>query len=279
MASIEGARAHLAQGMTEDKVFKDEDEKARNDKTGPYSQVFTEGDRIKSDRLTQLKQNKERSFGRALMAAGLAMAEQASKGGQPGSETQKLLTAAVAGLGGFIKAQDTLQDEYNKSKKEFDDLSINLETMRDQAKGQIRGKAWEKYKEYQAQAERARDNMIKLKTVSAQLQQTAMLTGAKAENQRQIAGMRMQGQLLTKAYQEISKSPEMMALELEASQAKTPQQKAAARAKQDELIRRRAESIMSIPSRAAAIQYNAGTGDLDFSAADEIANQALGVGG
>lgn len=275
---IESARA-IEAGKKAEKTYETELAEAQRDKTGPYSQRFTEGDRIKSQRLAELKDSKDRSFARGLVAAGLAMAEQASKGGQPGSETQKFFASAVAGLGGYVKAQEVIGTELKKAQKEYDELSFNLETMRDEAQGQLRGKAWEKYKYYQDQAEKARDNAKGLMIVQTQLEQSMKLAGMKTQSAQQVAAMRMQGQLLNEAYKQAAKKPEMMAAEMRVMQAKTPQEKAAAQAEVENLIQREAQMIMSIPSRAAGIQYNTATGDLDFSAADEIANAALGAGG
>ena len=276
---IESARAQVAQGMTEEKLFQEEDARARKEQTGPYSQRFTEGDRIKAQRLAELKDSKDRSFARGLVAAGLAMAEQASKGGQPGSETQKFFAAAVAGLGGYAKAQETISTELKKAQKEYDELTFNLETMREEAKGQLHGKAWEKYKYHQDQAEKARDNARGLMIVQAQLETSMGLAGVKAATQMAGIQQRAQSALINAALKDLENDLGYQQLKLKQAQG-TPQERAAAERDIEAAIQAQAQRIMSIPSRAAALQYEtSGVLDTLISSADEIANAALGAGG
>jgi hypothetical protein len=276
--AIETARATLENAVTEDSEYKKLLKRAEAEGSGPYSKMFTEGDRIKTERMEALKKSKENNFGRALVSAGLAMAEQASKGGQPGNEAQKFLTAAVAGLGGYVKAQQFLGEERDKAQKELDKFTVDMEQLREASRGELRGSALKRFNDAQARAEKARDNAKGLMIVQAQLETSRDLAGMKASSSLQNAQIRAQSQLMAQAQREVSKDPAYIAAQMRYNQAKTPAQKQAAIAEMEELIQRRVQMNTQIPSYMAGIQYNPGSGDLDFSAVDAIVDSALGTG-
>jgi len=276
--AIETARASLENAVTEDSEYQKLLKRAEAEGTGPFSKMFTEGDRIKTERMEALKKSKENNFGRALVAAGLAMAEQASKGGQPGNEVQKFLTSAVAGLGGYMKAQEFLGQEREKAQKELDKFTMDMEQLREASRGELRGSALKRYENAQARAEKARDNAKGLMIVQAQLETSMGLAQMKAASSLQNAQTRAQSQLMSKALDEIKDSPAYMAAQIKYAQAKTPQEKQAATAEMNNLIQQRVQMNMQIPSYMAGIQYNPASGDLDFSAVDAIVESALGTG-
>jgi len=276
--AIETARASLENAVTEDSEYQKLLKRAEAESTGPFSKMFTEGDRIKTERMEALKKSKENNFGRALVAAGLAMAEQASKGGQPGNEVQKFLTSAVAGLGGYMKAQEFLGQEREKAQKELDKFTMDMEQLREASRGELRGSALKRYENAQARAEKARDNAKGLMIVQAQLETSMGLAQMKAASSLQNAQTRAQSQLMSKALDEIKDSPAYMAAQIKYAQAKTPQEKQAATAEMNNLIQQRVQMNMQIPSYMAGIQYNPASGDLDFSAVDAIVESALGTG-
>ncbi len=276
--AIETARASLENAVTEDSEYQKLLKRAEAEGTGPYSKMFTEGDRIKTERMEALKKSKEGNFGRALVAAGLAMAEQASKGGQPGNEVQKFLTSAVAGLGGYMKAQEFLGQEREKAQRELDKFTLDMEQLREASRGELRGSALKRFENAQARAEKARDNARGLMIVQAQLETSVGLAQTKAASSLQTAQTRAQSQLMSKALDEIKDSPAYMAAQIKYAQAKTPQEKQAATAEMNNLIQQRVQMNMQIPSYMAGIQYNPASGDLDFSAVDAIVESALGTG-
>jgi hypothetical protein len=240
--------------------------------------MFTEGDRIKTERMEKLKQSKDSNFGRALVAAGLAMAQQAAKGGQPGNETQKFLAAAVEGLGGYMKAQEFLGAEQEKAQRDLDKFTMDMEQLREASRGELRGSALKRYNDAQARAEKARDNARGLMIVAAQLETSMGLAQTKAASSLQNAQIRATSQLAAKALDEIKDSPAYTAAQIKYTQAKTPQEKQAATAEMNNLIQQRVQMNMQIPSYMAGIQYNPGSGDLDFSPTDAIVDMALGSG-
>ena len=276
--AIESARASLESAVTEDGEYKKLLERAKKEGTGPFSKMFTEGDRIKAERLEDLKKRKESNFGRALVAAGLAMAEQASKGGQPGNEVQKFLASAVAGLGGYMKAQTYLQEELDKSQKEVDKFTLDMEQLREASRGELRGSALKRFNDAQARAEKARDNVIGLVTVRAQLEYAGNAAQMRAATTLQAGRERAQAQLYGKAQQEVMQSPAYLQAQLEHARAKTDAERNAATAKMSNLIQQQAQMNMQNPAYMAGINYNLGSGDLDFSAVDAIVNKALGTG-
>ena len=73
-------------------------------------------------------------------------------------------------------------------------------------------------------------------------------------------------------------SPPYLQAQLEYARAKTDAEKNAATAEMNNLIQRQAQMNMQNPAYMAGINYNIGSGDLDFSAADDIVNKALGTG-
>jgi hypothetical protein len=243
--------------------------------------MFTEGDRIKTERMEALKKSKDSNFGRALVAAGLAMAQQAAKGGQPGNESQKFLAAAVEGLGGYMKAQEFLGQEREKAQKELDKFTLDMEQLREASRGDLRGLALKRFNDAQARAEKANDNARGLMIVQAQLETSMDLAQTKAASSLQNAQIRAQSQLMAQAQKEIANSPGYMAAEMkyaQATQAKNPKEQQAALAEMEDLIQKRVRMNMQIPSYMAGIQYNPASGDLDFSAADAIVATALGSG-
>ena len=240
--------------------------------------MFTEGDRIKAERLKDLEKRKDSSFGRALVAAGLAMAEQASKGGQPGNEVQKFLASAVAGLGGYMKAQTYLEEELNKSQREVDKFTLDMEQLREASQGELRGSALKRFNDAQARAEKARDNAKGLMIVQYQMDQARDLAGLKSATTLQAGRERAQAQLYGKAREEVMQSPPYLQAQLEYARAKTDAERNAATAKMNNLIQQQAQMNMQNPAYMAGINYNIGSGDLDFSAADAIVNKALGTG-
>jgi len=276
--AIETARATLENAVTEDSEYQKLLKRAEAEGTGPFSKMFTEGDRIKTERIEALKKSKEGNFGRTLVAAGLAMAEQAAKGGQPGNEVQKFLTSAVAGLGGYMKAQEFLSQEQEKAQKELDKFTLDMEQLREASRGELRGSALKRYENAQARAEKARDNARGLMIVQAQLETSMGLAQTKAASSLQNAQIRATSQLAARAQQEIADNPAYVAAQVKYAQAKTPQEKQAATAEMDELIRRQVQMNMQIPSYMAGIQYNPASGDLDFSPTDAIVEMALGTG-
>jgi hypothetical protein len=276
--AIETARATLENAVTEDSEYQKLLKRAKAEGTGPFSKMFTEGDRIKTERMEALKKSKEGNFGRTLVAAGLAMAEQAAKGGQPGNEVQKFLTAAVAGLGGYMKAQEFLGQEREKAQKELDKFTLDMEQLREASQGELRGSALKRFENAQARAEKARDNARGLMIVQAQLETSMGLAQAKAASSLQNAQIRAQGQLAAQARKEISESPAYMAAQLKYTQAKSPKEQQDALREMDTLIQRQMQMNMQIPSYMAGIQYNPASGDLDFSAVDAIVESALGTG-
>ena len=276
--AIESARASLENAVTEDSEYQKLLKRAEAEGTGPFSKMFTEGDRIKTERMEKLKQSKDSNFGRALVAAGLAMAQQAAKGGQPGNETQKFLAAAVEGLGGYMKAQEFLGAEQEKAQRDLDKFTMDMEQLREASRGELRGSALKRYENAQARAEKARDNARGLMIVQAQLETSMGLAQAKAASSLQNAQIRAQSQLAAQAQKEIADNPAYVAAQVKYAQAKTPQEKQAATAEMDELIRRQVQMNMQIPSYMAGIQYNPASGDLDFSPTDAIVDMALGTG-
>lgn len=276
--AIESARASLESAVTEDGEYKKLLERAEKEGTGPFSKMFTEGDRIKAERLEDLKKRKDSNFGRALVAAGLAMAEQASKGGQPGNEVQKFLASAVAGLGGYMKAQTYLQEELGKSQKEIDKFTMDMEQLREASRGELRGSALKRYNDAQARAEKARDNAKGLMIVQYQMEQAERLAGLKSATTLQAGRERAQSQLFGKARDEVMQSPAYLQAQLEYTRATTDAERNAATAKMNDLIQRQAQMNMQNPAYMAGINYNLGSGDLDFSAVDAIVNKALGTG-
>jgi hypothetical protein len=276
--AIESARASLESGVTEDGEYKKLLARAEKEGTGPFSKMFTEGDRIKAERLEDLKKRKDSSFGRALVAAGLAMAEQASKGGQPGNEVQKFLASAVAGLGGYMKAQTYLEEELNKSQREVDKFTLDMEQLREASRGELRGSALKRYNDAKAREEKARDNAKGLMIVQYQMEQAERLAGLKSATTLQAGRERAQAQLYGKAREEVMQSPPYLQAQLEYARAKTDAERNAATAKMNNLIQQQAQMNMQNPAYMAGINYNIGSGDLDFSAADAIVNKALGTG-
>lgn len=276
--AIESARASIESAITEDGEYKKLLARAEKEGTGPFSKMFTEGDRIKAERLEDLKKRKDSNFGRALVAAGLAMAEQASKGGQPGNEVQKFLTSAVAGLGGYMKAQTYLQEELGKSQKEIDKFTLDMEQLREASKGELRGSALKRYNDAQARAEKARDNAKGLMIVQYQMEQAERLAGLKSATTLQAGRERAQSQLFGKAREEVMQSPAYLQAQLEYTRATTDAERNAATAKMNNLIQQQAQMNMQNPAYMAGINYNLGSGDLDFSATDAIVNKALGIG-
>lgn len=276
--AIESARASLESAVTEDGEYKKLLERAEKEGTGPFSKMFTEGDRIKAERLEDLKKRKDSNFGRALVAAGLAMAEQASKGGQPGNEVQKFLASAVAGLGGYMKAQTYLQEELGKSQKEIDKFTMDMEQLREASRGELRGSALKRYNDAQARAEKARDNAKGLMIVQYQMEQAERLAGLKSATTIQAGRERAQSQLYGKAREEVMQSPAYLQAQLEYTRATTDAERNAATAKMNNLIQQQAQMNMQNPAYMAGINYNLGSGDLDFSAVDAIVNKALGTG-
>lgn len=276
--AIESARANIENAVTEDGEYKKLLARAEKEGTGPFSKMFTEGDRIKAERLEDLKKRKDSSFGRALVAAGLAMAEQASKGGQPGNEVQKFLASAVAGLGGYMKAQTYLQEEFDKSQREVDKFTLDMEQLREASRGELRGSALKRYNDAQARAEKARDNAKGLMIVQYQMEQAERLAGLKSATTLQAGRERAQAQLFGKARDEVMQSPAYMTAQLEYTRATTDAERNAATAKMNNLIQQQAQMNMQNPAYMAGINYNIGTGDLDFSATDAIVNKALGIG-
>ena len=73
-------------------------------------------------------------------------------------------------------------------------------------------------------------------------------------------------------------SPPYLQAQLEYARAKTDAERNAATAKMNNLIQQQAQMNMQNPAYMAGINYNIGSGDLDFSAADDIVNKALGTG-
>ena len=276
--AIESARASLENAVTEDSEYQKLLKRAEAEGTGPFSKMFTEGDRIKTERMEKLKQSKDSNFGRALVAAGLAMAQQAAKGGQPGNETQKFLAAAVEGLGGYMKAQEFLGAEQEKAQRDLDKFTMDMEQLREASRGELRGSALKRYNDAQARAEKARDNARGLMIVAAQLETSMGLAQTKAASSLQNAQIRATSQLAAKALDEIKDSPAYTAAQIKYTQAKTPQEKQAATAEMNNLIQQRVQMNMQIPSYMAGIQYNPGSGDLDFSPTDAIVDMALGSG-
>jgi len=276
--AIESARASLESGVTEDGEYKKLLARAEKEGTGPFSKMFTEGDRIKAERLKDLEKRKDSSFGRALVAAGLAMAEQASKGGQPGNEVQKFLASAVAGLGGYMKAQTYLEEELNKSQREVDKFTLDMEQLREASRGELRGSALKRFNDAQARAEKARDNAKGLMIVQYQMEQAERLAGLKSATTLQAGRERAQSQLYGKAREEVMQSPAYLQAQLEYARAKTDAERNAATAKMNNLIQQQAQMNMQNPAYMAGINYNLGSGDLDFSAVDDIVNKALGTG-
>ncbi len=279
--AIETARATLNYAVKEDDEFQKLLKRAEAEGTGPYSKMFTEGDRIKTERMEALKKSKDSNFGRALVAAGLAMAQQAAKGGQPGNESQKFLAAAVEGLGGYMKAQEFLGQEREKAQKELDKFTLDMEQLREASRGDLRGLALKRFNDAQARAEKANDNARGLMIVQAQLETSMDLAQTKAASSLQNAQIRAQSQLMAQAQKEIANSPGYMAAEMkyaQATQAKNPKEQQAALAEMEDLIQKRVRMNMQIPSYMAGIQYNPASGDLDFSATDAIVEMALGTG-
>lgn len=280
---IESARAALESAVTEDSEYQKLLKRAQQEGTGPYSKMFTEGDRIKSEQIARLKESKDRGFARSLVAAGLAMAEQASKGGQPGNEAQKFLAAAVAGLGGYAKAQEKLEEEANKSQRELDKFTLDMEQLREASRGELRGSALQRYNQAQARAEKARDNIKAYTIVGAQLEASMAATGMKTAATMAGIQQRAQKALVDAALKDLEGDLGYQQLKLKQAQAKTPQEKAAAARDIEAAIQAQAQRIMAIPSRAAAVQYETGgagaAGDVDFSGADDIAKMALGMTG
>jgi hypothetical protein len=273
--AIESARANIENAVTEDGEYKKLLARAEKEGTGPFSKMFTEGDRIKAERLKDLEKRKDSSFGRALVAAGLAMAEQASKGGQPGNEVQKFLASAVAGLGGYMKAQTYLEEEIGKSQKEVDKFTLDMEQLREASQGELRGSALKRFNDAQARAEKARDNAKGLMIVQYQMDQARDLAGLKSATTLQAGRERAQAQLMSQATKEVAESPAYMTAELEHARATTDAERNAATAKMNNLIQQRAQMNMQNPAYMAGINYNLGSGDLDFSAVDAIVNAAL----
>lgn len=280
---IEAARAINYDAVKEADEYNKLDKQAQQEGTGPYSKMFTEGDRYVTQKLAELKDKKENSFARSLVAAGLAMAEQASKGGQPGNETQKFLAAAVAGLGGYAKAQDKLQEEKEKTQDDLAKFTMQLEQLRSGARGELRGKAYERFKDAQTMAEKARANVRALSIVQAQLEMSMAATGMKTAATMAGIQQRAQKALVDAALKDLEGDLGYQQLKLKQAQAKTPQEKAAAARDIEAAIQAQAQRIMAIPSRAAAVQYETGgagaAGDVDFSGADDIAKMALGMTG
>lgn len=273
--AIESARASIENGITEDGEYKKLLARAEKEGTGPFSKMFTEGDRIKAERLEDLKKRKDSNFGRALVAAGLAMAEQASKGGQPGNEVQKFLASAVAGLGGYMKAQTYLEEELNKSQREVDKFTLDMEQLRETSRGELRGSALKRYNDAQARAEKARDNAKGLMIVQYQMEQSREMAGLKSATTLQAGRERAQAQLYGKAREEVMQSPPYLQAQLEYTRATTDAERNAATAKMNNLIQQQAQMNMQNPAYMAGINYNLGSGDLDFSAVDAIVNAAL----
>jgi hypothetical protein len=280
---IEAARAINYDAVKEADEYNKLDKQAQQEGTGPYSKMFTEGDRYVTQKLAELKDKKENSFARSLVAAGLAMAEQASKGGQPGNETQKFLAAAVAGLGGYAKAQDKLQEEKEKTQDDLAKFTMQLEQLRSGSRGELRGKAYERFKDAQTMAEKARANVRALSIVQAQLEMSMAATGMKTAATMAGIQQRAQKALVDAALKDLEGDLGYQQLKLKQAQAKTPQEKAAAARDIEAAIQAQAQRIMAIPSRAAAVQYETGgagaAGDVDFSGADDIAKMALGMTG
>lgn len=154
---------------------------AQADKTGPYSEMFGRADEMMQRRMAELDERKKNSFGRALVNAGLAMAAQAAKGGQPGGETQKFLAAAIAGIGGYSEAQQFMKKEIDQSQREYDDMMLRIESAREQGRGELRGAARQRISDLERRADSARTNLQRLSLAQAQL-----------EANREIAGMRAQ---------------------------------------------------------------------------------------
>lgn len=281
---IESARAALESAVTEDSEYQKLLKRAQQEGTGPYSKMFTEGDRIKSEQIARLKESKDRGFARSLVAAGLAMAEQASKGGQPGNEAQKFLAAAVAGLGGYAKAQEKLEEEANKSQRELDKFTLDMEQLREASRGELRGSALQRYNQAQARAEKARDNIKAYTIVGAQLEASMAATGMKTAATMAGIQQRSQAALTKQAYANLKNNPIFQTLLLkqqqtnEGTKERTDVDKRIREALQGEVSR-----IMAIPELAAAVQYETGgagaAGDVDFSGADDIAKMALGMTG
>jgi hypothetical protein len=279
--AIETARATLNYAVKEDDEFQKLLKRAEAEGTGPYSKMFTEGDRIKTERMEALKKSKDSNFGRALVAAGLAMAQQAAKGGQPGNESQKFLAAAVEGLGGYMKAQEFLGQEREKAQKELDKFTLDMEQLREASRGDLRGLALKRFNDAQARAEKANDNARGLMIVQKQMEYAREALGIKTAASLQNAQTRAQSQLMAQAQKEVADSPAYMAAQIkyaQATQAKNPKEQQAALTEMNNLIRQRVQMNMQIPSYMAGIQYNPASGDLDFSATDAIVDMALGTG-
>ena len=170
----------LDDGSREEQEFQRLTAIAQRDKTGPYSELFSKSDQVLQQRMAEIQERKKTAFGRALVNAGVAMATQAAKGGQPGNELQKFLASAVAGIGGYSEAQQLLEKESDKAQREYDDLMLRVETAREGSRGELRGAARQRVGQLENRADQIRGNIQRIEVAKAQLETNRDIAGVRA---------------------------------------------------------------------------------------------------
>lgn len=275
LTSEQGRLNLLNSAMNEEKQYRELDERAKKDGSGPYSKAYTDADAALARRMEMLEESKKNKFGKALVAAGLAMAKSGAERGKSGGTTARMLEGAVAGLGGYTEAQQHLQDEINKSQTEYDNALVQLDTLRSGAKEKLRGDAYQRYKDLTAQADSARKNIIVMQTAAAQIGQRNQALASREETARLGIQQREHGQII----RALEKNGVLQGLQMRMQVAKTPQEKQKAEqeywAKYNEMRARLAQNPALAGSYAADVPSAIGAGGVDYSAADAL----VGLGG
>lgn len=248
---------------------------AQRDKTGPYSELFSKSDEVLKQRMAEIQERKKTAFGRALVNAGVAMATQAAKGGQPGNELQKFLASAVAGIGGYGEAQRLLEKESDQSQREYDDLMLRVETAREGSRGELRGAARQKVAQLQTRADQVRGNIQRIEVAREQLQANRDIAGMRAAATAAGGESRARASIYELARKMVADQLKTNYTFTSQMNSPDPAVAAKAQATYNDMINKQVSVIMGTPQLLAAAGAGQPTGeDTDFSdllsSADEI---------